>query len=227
MYIKFRFLSNKRLLSEILGAAMFLFVFSCNISNELKRYNASEIDLRELVYIHEIFWEYTVSSDNTKTNLKDCFIEIRNFYDAPIDVSKWSLIIKGGFTQIVYFPEGTKLNSKSFYTIGRTLNGAFTYFDLVFPALDVPNNGGEIFLVDSAGKVADKIIFTNNGWPAGGRSNNISYSMVRKGDFFGAFEGINESSWQGYNFTPINVKSDYITTVHCSPGGFAPDEDRY
>ena len=224
---QFNFLLNRGLLPKLLGAITFLFFVGCNVSGEFYRYNSSDLDLRELVYIHEIFWEYTVSFDKTKTNLKDCFLEIRNFYDAPIEISKWSIIIKGSFTQIFHFPEGTKLNSKSFYTIGRTLNGAFSYFDLVVPNLDIPNNGGEILLVDGSGKIADKIVFTNSGWPSGGRSNDIAFSMVRKGDFFGPFQGIKPDSWDSYRFTSFNVKTEYTTTVLCSPGGFGPDEDRY
>jgi len=198
----------------------FTFLNSC--SSNLVGFNSVDLDLRDTVYVHEIHWAGSI--DNTKQieNLHDNFIEIRNFYEAPIDISRWSIIIQGEMFQLIIIPDGTILGSKDYYTIGRSTNGAFSHFNLIINDLVIPNSGFILTISDQTGKYSDRFALTNvnRNMPAGEYNENYRKSMVRVVGFFGPEDGNFTYNWETYkaSLPSTNVRPEYNTSMFCSPG---------
>ncbi len=185
-------------------------IYNCELKT--KNFNSIDLDLRDVVYISEI--HYAGSSYSKYDN----FLEIVNFAEFEIDISKWSLEIKNeNFYQLISIPKNVILKPKGIYTIGRTTNGGFTSFDLIHQDLIIPDKGFIIELSDGSGKYSDKFILTNVVLP-GGKSNGFYYSMIRKTGYFGPEDGNNISNWHTFSLaTPSdNVKAD--SKVLASPG---------
>ncbi len=197
---------------KIIIFLIYLF-YSCEIKENF--FNYLDEDLRDKIYISEIHWCGSSFSRN------DNFIEIANFEDYSINISRWSITIKAeNHYQIITIPDKVTLLSKKAYTIGKTTNGAFKNFDLILENLLIPDTGFIIEISDGSGKYSDKIILTNqeNKIYAGGMSNGFYYSMIRKLGYFGPEDGNSISNWHSYSLTfpGQNVKDGY--NVLASPG---------
>lgn len=199
-----------------------LFLSSCIGDPSLSYYNFVVSDLRSEVAVTEIHWAGSVDNLGNSYDL-DNFIEIRNFYFGDVDISFWNVVIEDiyGFRQIITIPSNTILRSGQVYTIGRTTNHAFSYFDLVYENLLIPTRNLKVTIKDGSGKVIDIVDLTLFDFMvAGYKLPRLRKSMVRKIGFFGIERGDNVDNWRSYALpvTTTNVRTDFAINTLCSPG---------
>lgn len=203
---------------NLFAISLLLLLAACQPNEQY--FGITSLDNRGILYFSEIHWSGSVDDTGTYVNSDDDFIELRSWYKGDLDISGWTILVRGSSYHIITIPEGTVISTKEYYSIGNNTNGAFTHFDLVDPAFSLPAGDFDLDIYDGGGgKHADSADFTAEiEMPAGYDLPALKKSAVRMTDYFGPKDNL--ECWANYNSqsTGTYVRTGYRNSVFASPG---------
>ncbi len=134
------------------------------------------------VLINEIAWMGTENSYN------DEWIELKNIWGVPLDLSGWQLLDKDGQVAVI-FEEESIISPNDFYLLERTDDETVPGIpaDLIYTG-SLNNTDEALYLFDDKCQLEDKVIAAG-GWPAG---DNTGKRSMERTDFFNwhTFQGV-------------------------------------
>ncbi len=199
---------------------LFFFAAACTGLPAGDYFDVSPLDIRGLLYVSEAHWAGSVDDTGSRDNPNDDFIELRSWYKGDLDVGGWTVVVQGESYLLIQLPQGTVIHSRDYFTLGNNTNGAFVYFDLVVPEMNLPAGDFTISIYDGGGqKQADQAVFGGGtSVPAGYNLPLVRKSAVRLTDYFGPVDAL--EPWVTYNATAPNeyVRDGYRNSVFASPG---------
>jgi hypothetical protein len=163
---------------------------------------------RGTVRIHEILWSGSVRDDGT-WDPDDVFLELRNEFNRPVDVSQWHLMIDGPERFVVRIPSETpRIEVGGQLLIAARTDGCFPEPDAVIPDLRFPRGDGfRLTLQDADERLMDAAGDRHQPPFAGGYDLVASTSMERIALLFG-IDGSMPHAWQFHARRPCPPSVD-------------------
>lgn len=177
------------------------------------------------VVINELHW-----AGSSTGGANDDWVELRNLTGSEIDLTLWTLDIRGDGSQVYTLPPGSVIAAGGYLVLGHeqatdtALDGLSgiqisTTIDL---STNSSQNDREMILFDFEGDEVDRTPTGDgaggNGWPAGDATND--YSMERQDNLTGSgyADGSLASSWYTWNAADGTSSTDADSGTSGTPG---------
>lgn len=163
---------------------------------------------RGTVRIHEILWSGSVRDDGT-WDPDDVYVELRNEFNRPVDVSGWHLVVEGPEAFVIRVPPETpRIAVGAQLLLAARADGCFPEPDAVLPGLRFPRGDGfRLTLQDADERLIDSAGDRHQPPFAGGYDLVASTSMERIALLFGIDGGM-PHAWQFHARRPCPTAVD-------------------
>lgn len=172
------------------------------------------------VMITEINFAGSVANDGTH-DWDDNFIELRNKYERPVNISNWRLVVRGDVNETYRIPENSDpIATNEFFVIARKKRGAFAEAaDVFIPDLELGRQHVQITLLDADERLIGSAGSADHRVFAGGWDTHTVRSMERVQLIFNN-PGRRSRSWHAYSANDgfETIRSNYRNRTLASPG---------
>jgi len=144
------------------------------------------------VLINEVAWM------GTKNSANDEWIELKNIWGIPVDLSGWQLLDKDQQIKII-FGEEDIIPANSFYLLERTDDNSVPNVsaDLIYTGI-LNNSDEALYLFNNECQLEDKVL-ANSDWPAG---DNIEKKTMERLDVVNWYTGVIDGTPKAENSSP-------------------------